>query len=420
MAPTNDIAHASHADAEFDALADLFLGDRGAPRRSANGHAKPATEPATPFAFPAAPAPSPDSTQSPGIDLIVQGHLPVRAGPWIARYAGERAARLGHAIALVRLSQGHVTVDVIAPRATEASSASGVPSIEAALAAAAGAATETILAVDAVEELDILSREGIATITVLTGANEAAVVEAYRALKVIGAKVVERADGGEGIDIRIGVMGSDSARATQAWRKLADASRAFIGRELELAAIAEKIEPSPAMNYFRGDTDLAPSAIVELIRTAAAAPAAPTPAPPVAHPVTRPVRPAEAPKPQRPATDADGPDVLALIGGLTPVALPSAPDAQVRAGRDAQGGLHLVRRDTDSAEFAVAALIAVDAWIIANRALIEMAHAAPIVGEPALHLVTESASRARPLLGSRIRVHALVRATGPFAAIALN
>lgn len=412
MAPINDIAHASHADAEFDALADLFLGERGVTRRPSNGHARSDNGLDTSTTTPAA-AP----IQRP-IDLIVQGHLPVRAGPWIARYAGERAARIGHPIALVRLSQGHVTVDVIAPSATETSSASSVPSIDAALAAAAGAATETILAVDAVEELDILSRDGIATITVLTGANEAAVVEAYRALKVIGSKVVERADSGEDINIRIGVMGSDSARATQAWRKLADASRAFIGRELELAAIAEKIEPSPATNFFRGDTDLAPSALLELIRSAE--PAAPTSAPRAAHPVTRPVRPAEAPRPERTTTDADAPDVLALIGGLTPALLPSAPDAQVRVGRDAQGGLHLVRTDTDSSECAVAALIAVEAWVQTNRALIEMALGAPIIGDPSLHLVTESASRARPLLGSRIRVHALVRATGPFAAVALN
>ena len=413
MAPTNDIAHASHADAEFDALADLFLGERGAARRPSNGQAKPVGQSPTIMA-PAEPR------QERGIDLIVQGHLPVRAGPWIARYAGERAARMGHPIALVRLSQGHVTVDLIAPSAAEIAPASREPSVEAALAAAAGAATETILAVDAVEELDILSRDGIATITVLTGANEAAVVEAYRALKVVGAKVAERADSGDGIDIRIGVMGSDAARATQAWRKLADASRAFIGRDLELAAIAEKIEPSPATNYFRGDTDLAPAALVELIQIAAPPPGAPTPAPPVAQPITRPARPAEAPKADRTTHTPDAPDALALIGGLSPVALPSAPDAQVLAGRDAQGGLHLVRADTDSPEFAVAALIAVEAWVQSNRALIEMAQGAPIVGDPSLHLVTESATRVRPLLGSRIRVHALVRATGPFAAVTLN
>jgi hypothetical protein len=113
------------------------------------------------------------------------------------------------------------------------------------------------------------------------------------------------------------------------------------------------------------------------------------------------------------------PDAVA-IPGLTTVALPSAPCELVRFARDADHHLHLVRRDSDSPERALAALLAVEAWIAANRALIDIALETPIAGEPVLHLLTTNPITIRPLLSTRIRVHAIAPATGPIAIVALN
>ena len=100
--------------------------------------------------------------------------------------------------------------------------------------------------------------------------------------------------------------------------------------------------------------------------------------------------------------------------------LPSAPCALVRFARDAQNHLHIVRQDTDAPEKAVAALLATEAWITANRGLIDIALGTPIAGDPVLHLVTANPIAVRPLLSTRIRVHAIAPATGPVAIVALN
>jgi hypothetical protein len=434
MPPTNHIAHSTSADAEFDALADLFLGER------TNGASHARSTPAAP-ASPRAASPAPRTA----IDLVVQGHLPVRAGPWIARYAAERAAMTDATVALIRLHQGHATVDLIAPRPAEPAAPARAASLDAAISGAITSSHECIVAAEAVEEIGLAARDGISAVTVLTAPNEAAVVEAYRVIKALGACLATRPDAGEGVTLRIAVMGADADRADQVRRKLSDAAHAFIGREVELAASAERIEPTAASNLFRGDTDLPAPELVDRILRAAAAPPPPPPQPaaPVATAVppsparpapviARPIAPGPrptAPPPAAPATTAAEPialhtgplpDPVALIPGLTAVALPSAPDAAVRIARDARAGLHLIRLDADSPERALAGLLAVEAWITANRALIEMALGAPITGDPSLHLITERMDSARALLGTRVRVHALVRATGPFAAVALN
>ena len=420
MASHNDIANGSAPDAEFDALADLFLGERTPPRRIHNGTPAP---PPIPHPTPAPrrePAASPSSAAR-RIDLVVQGHLPVRSGPWIARYAGQRAADLRAPVALIRLHEAHAMVDLIAPAPGQAHAAPPVhrePTIDRALRAAAAAASEAIIAVDAVEELGLADRDGVTSVTVLTGANEAAVVEAYRALKALGSRIAERPDSGEHIAIRIAVMGAEPDKAHAVRQKLADAARAFIGRDVELAAVAQRIEPTPAANLFRGDTDITPDALVAAV---AAAPIEP-PAPPR---IERPAPPAEpvaaAPRIEHkiePITP-ELPDPVALIPGLTAIRLPSAPDRDTRIARDADGRIHLIRLDTATPEAAVAALLAVESWMRDNAELIEMALGAP-VGQPALHLLTERAAAVRPLLTTRIRVHAVARATGPFAAVTLN
>jgi len=410
-------------DAEFDALAELFLGD--APR-SAPAPVAPSPVPADrPSAAPIPPQREVRSETGPPIDLVVLGHLPVRSGPWIARYAMDRAARLREPVALIRLSHAHVTVDVVSPASAPAGKADRAPTLGRAISDSVRDARECIIAVDAVEELGLASRPGISSLTVLTSANEAAVVEAYRAIKAVESHLSTRDDEGDPVAIRVGVMGADAERAEQVRRKLSDATRAFVGRDVVLAAAAERIEPTPAANLWRGDTTIEPGQLLDQILSARSAPPSPRVDPPAPKPIVAPAQsptpgPKPAPSPARmPAAD---PPVStdSSIPGLTPVSIPCAPCPLVRFARDANHRLHLIRDDSDSPEKALGALVAVEAWISANRALIELASCAAMQGEPVLNLITRNPAALRHILGSRIRVHAIAPANGPTAIIALN
>ncbi|MFI4897541.1 MAG: hypothetical protein ACIARR_06925, partial [Phycisphaerales bacterium JB059] len=85
---------------EFDALADLFLGDeplgpRGVPEPRSTG-----TDPAPVRA----PRTRTETAVKPRIEAIVLGHLPVRASIWVRQYAGSVADAVQAPVALLRVS----------------------------------------------------------------------------------------------------------------------------------------------------------------------------------------------------------------------------------------------------------------------------------------------------------------------------
>lgn len=113
----------------------------------------------------------------------------------------------------------------------------------------------------------------------------------------------------------------------------------------------------------------------------------------------------------------DAQSYAALLGlSPLPIRCPDAP--RVELAVDSGGGLHALALDELSAGMqagraGVAALLAADAWARTNMDL--LSRAMPFVkgGEVSLHLLTRVPAASRDLLGTRVKVHLLARASEP-------
>ena len=126
----------------------------------------------------------------PTVEIVVLGHLPVRATLWARQYACSRAKSLGETIALIRAASGSTSVDLI----TDGGSVSvqSFDDLESAIDSVSSLADRVVIRVDESNEPELLDRPEIEEITVLTGADEAAVVASYRLIKTLDATLGER------------------------------------------------------------------------------------------------------------------------------------------------------------------------------------------------------------------------------------
>src|SRR5262249_33903539 len=148
---------------DYDALADLFLGENGAARPAASSGASEASSPARP-----APA------AGPLVEGLILGHLPVLASAWVQQYARQLAMDHNGPVAPLRLRAGEASLEVIGSRLKE--DCHQKPGLELALAEAAAHAVAWLLRVDETTEPRLPELPGFSAITLLTGADEAAVV----------------------------------------------------------------------------------------------------------------------------------------------------------------------------------------------------------------------------------------------------
>ena len=206
----------SDAD-ELDALAELFLG----------GDAPPAGRDESPTR-------RRDGTQRasrrPAIEALLLGHLPVRAGMWVRPYAAGRLASAGEPVALLRRGDGRTTLDLLGVRG--APPAEG--DLDAAITTAAEHARRWIVRVDSDEERALLDADGVTRVTVLSGADEAALVASYRLLKSLAARIDESGD--DGPALRVAIMGAGETETRRSVEKIRRAATAFLGREIEVVA----------------------------------------------------------------------------------------------------------------------------------------------------------------------------------------
>lgn len=481
--------------ADYDALADLFLA--GAPparpasappeahehpallkptngaamkveaaRQSAAEPIEPATEPVarvTPVAQDVAPepiahAPTPGAART-GCDVeaLVLGHLPAMTGAWVTQHAREAAVASGVPVALVRITAGLASVELIgAPLGTHTSGSPRPPcaTIEEAIGVAAASAGRFMVRVEATEEPGLCATEGVGAITLLTGADEPASLAAYGAVKAMlrpadsegsqGASALASEDASfdeSGASRRpsLGVvfMGSSEDDARAAGAKIRSAARAFLGADVEIGVGASHLGPTPSVALFRGRANAPTRSVVAAVIAAARAVSGAltarraTEAQGEATLVEAP----NAPTPVRWTADAAGPTVVLPAGAfegtpappeasapptsLAPAMLPGAlllpihsPDAPgVSFARDAEGRLHLV---CDESPDAVARLLAAKAWVSRHGDLLFLAlrgAGAPAVAldQPvAMHLLTGHPSRWASLRHTEVRVRAVV------------
>lgn len=397
-------------------LAALFLGEDAAP------------EPvATATAVDEAPA---DARER--VELVLPGNLPVMGSLWISQYADLIGQREGP-VALVRFGEGEVTVEVFRSGSTRVGLDSA-PDLDGAIRDLAGLVNRWLVVPADAGDLDV--PPAAATATILSGADDAAVVGAYRLLK----RVVERWND-TSIDwprFGLAVLGSGEGDAGGVAEKLNRTARAFLNREIRVTATRQRMEPleSAARRTFRlsavgtGPLDAVSTCrtIVNrlrkerrrelaAVREAEAPPIpAPIPAPEFARPrpasgfrlppkpTATPV-PAPAPEPvaaAAPAKAATPAAIATRIAGLRPLT-PRCPTARgVELACDERGALHLVATPATIAE-----LPATSAWVRAQRELLSLAcpQLTAFDAEAARHVVADEPSAAIPLVGSGITVH---------------
>jgi hypothetical protein len=240
---------------DFDALADLFLADHDT-----------------------LPTPPCSNHSCPRIEAVLMGHLPVLAAAWAGQYARLRAQQLAAPVAVLRLTGQWIRVELVGsptapagspganieslPRLTETGDlmsalATAVGGAKAGVPAAAGAVGAVLVCTTASDEARLIAHDRLHDVTLLTSADEASTVAAYRVIKTIASDRREKQERDSGSAWRPGfrlvVAGSDQPAAIAAWRRLGDAARTFLGVELELAGTVPQIAAAvPAVVLYDG------------------------------------------------------------------------------------------------------------------------------------------------------------------------
>ena len=399
----------------FDDLADLFLGDEPVPTPRAAG----------------------DSSVH--VTSLIVGHLPVIAAPWISQHARDTARTIAAPVAVLSRSGDRTTLDLYnAPALTEQHTIEGA--IDQAVAARV---RRWLIRTDAVSELSAYDLDRVDSVTMLTGADDAAVVSAYRAIKGLVADTSELDE--RPMVLNLAVMGSERTKARSAAEKIRKAARSFLQTGLADVTMSEKIAAGgSSVRTFDGQTslDLA-DILVRIPRQLLSAPM------PQAEP-TGPLRlaghetaheaiheaieakPATAPTPQPtphqtepshqdvsasrlgPIEHNNGSNHASMLGlSHIEARCPYADDIELAVDHEGRAHLIALAEGQDMARPLESLQIASD-WIGAHLTLLSSATGGKVKANPPLaasrHLIVDHAASARRILDSNIKVY--VKAQG--------
>jgi|GEM_PF-1107269 len=204
---------------------------------------------------------------NPTLEVVVLGHLPVRATLWARQYACSQAKDNDEVVALIRAASGSTAVDLIT--AGEEISARTFAHIDDALASVSVVADRVILRVDSTSEPELLERPEVEGVTILTGADEAAVVASYRLIKTLDATLGEQLDDEFAPSLRLAVMGAGTEQAQDACEKLRNAVDTFIQRPIEIVAGSARIDATGTKNIYRDSVAYPVSQIIDTLVAAA-------------------------------------------------------------------------------------------------------------------------------------------------------
>jgi hypothetical protein len=433
-APPEAPAAPEELDAVYDTLTDLFLGEGClAPAQIA------VPVPSEP------PAHEPKARPGPALEALVLGHLPVLASAWVGQYAKHVAQTSGQPVALLRVRAGSVALDLIGGTSGSASAREPLATLDEALREGAAHTDRWVLSVEATSEprlAAMLGAAGIDTLTLLTGADEAAVVACYRTIKSLLGKrrTGDDPDDTGAASIQLGVMGASPERAEEAGQKLSHATETFLGQRPKIVACVSKIGGSVSRPLYRGTDERAVEELVGVIRGLSWVKRAKPPfisgEPQVVHrmpspgPVPPPPRVASVapqttptmgrigiPMPESPGAGTSETGVLAAhVPGLAPIAFRCPYVGRVELAMSADGRMHLLARAEHGYGLGSAAahLAGAAAWAKAHSDLLTAACPGLSLNagaaSPISHLFTDHAPEARSVLDSEIRVHLLAEA----------
>lgn len=433
---------------DFDALADLFMGPKGAAAPAAAAGAGGSAASATQRSG------STDGDRASarrGIELLVLGHLPVMAGAWASQFARHRAAmqeqsgaaggvRSG-AVAMARLVNGHLRLDLYLATAS--------PTLRESLAADApttlGEAVQflnrqhvpVLLHAPGKDELLLAGAPGIGRVTLLTAIDQASCVAAYGSIKSLVRHTHKTSEegGASGVPIAVGVMAAAEDRARTVWHRFNRAAETFLGVTLELAACIPQIQSGSAPVTLWSGAFEDPARVLIAALNAGATSTADKHTVTLAELATldeeadAEVLNVEGPVDPAPAAASGG--LAGHVPGLRPIDVrcPWADDVELAV--DAAGVVHALAQTREGARDhrVLERLHAAAAWAVVHRGLLTRIMGAGGGGagfatRSVLHVFTDRPAEYRGLLDSPVRVHLLAAVVqtpqGVFVSAALN
>lgn len=224
----------------FDELADLFLTDD-------------------------APALSAGQTAKPHVEILLPGHLPVRAGLWLASYT-DLLSRTHGPITLVRLDGDEPMLEVMGaspdampPRGT---------SFRDAVDTLTGCVSTWLIRgpYETTGEYGSLNPDQV---TILTGADSAAMVAAYQAVKSITLCAAERHQAPP--PMTLCVVGADVDPAERLFDRVHQTARTQLGIDVQFGPTLRRIDVAAASTWsaaFVGEVIPCTNEVIEWIRVA--------------------------------------------------------------------------------------------------------------------------------------------------------
>jgi hypothetical protein len=386
------------------------------------------------------------------VTVVLVGNLPVMAGLWTTQFADE-VARAHGPTALVRFEREDLTLELLRADGRQVPPP-GAGAVAGWLPRAAAGLRRWVACVPA-EAPPVDAVIGAERVVLLMGADEAAVTGSYLRLKQLSDECTNR--GHPLSKVGIAIAGASPEQADQAYARLGDAVRSFLGIETDLAARLpriERVESSARATYPASECPAAAEFLQSLRRAREAAARrfddtaeAPAPIPidasvhakPAAPKVSAPAAPPSAvPTPGAPVVAAASPAAVTaapaaasvppaipavaaaanvalparlvpLLRGLRPLGLECPAVPEIELALDDELRLHVVGRADQ-----LARVRAAHAWATAHRELLGLAFADLRGGfEIRERIVLDDARQAVALHGTGVLLDVVVRAETP-------
>jgi hypothetical protein len=381
------------------------------------------------------------------VTVVLVGNLPVMAGLWTTQFADE-VARAHGPTALVRFEREDLTLELLRADGRQVPPP-GAGAVAGWLPRAAAGLRRWVACVPA-EAPPVDAVIGAERVVLLMGADEAAVTGSYLRLKQLSDECTNR--GHPLSKVGVAIAGASPEQADQAYARLGDAVRSFLGIETDLAARLpriERVESSARATYPASECPGAAEFLQSLRRAREAAARrfddtaeAPAPIPidasvhakpaaPKAVAPAAPATPAVSPAPRAPVAAPAAPTPTAipavaaaanvtlparlvpLLRGLRPLGIDCPAVPEIELALDDERRLHVVGRADQ-----LARVRAAHAWATAHRELIGMAFADLRGGfEIRERIVLDDARQAVALHGTGVLLDVVVRAETPSGAV---
>lgn len=288
----------AHAQGDYDALADLFLGNAPAPSQSDPAVANPPANTAglapevLVTARPPQSAPIDATPHGPccsrvgpiggaatakpatrRIEVLVLGHLPGLGGTWAAQQARIAAQHAATPVCLLRLSADQLVVDLVSPDDARPMAFPACQDGASALRLAAHHAGAWLLRLQGTDEAALAewwahsaTDPAVDRIRLLTGADDAAIVAAYRQLKAWHAASLNSAHAFARL-ARVTIVEPDAARANAAETRLRKAAASFLETELAPAERLGAMRPVRVTTLYCGPFEATATQTLALVRS---------------------------------------------------------------------------------------------------------------------------------------------------------